>query len=165
MSNNVIERALQCDTESREEGGFLYSSEKEFSMSKIKFSTLLVVLGSFALSGCAFLVGGAAVGAGVSGTYVWVNGEMRTDYYAPFEKVWAAVEKTVADMHGIDVEPSKEIAQGKINVIIDDEKVLFSVKYKEKNVTTVGIRVGIMGNKLSSQLLHDKIAENLAKKK
>jgi len=124
----------------------------------------IIFVGLTVFSGCAVLVGGAAVGAGVSGTYVYVKGEMITDYYAPFEKVWAAVEKTVADMHGLDVERNKEIAQGTINAFINEDKVFFSVKYKEKNVTTVAVRVGMLGNKLASQMLHDKIADHLPKK-
>jgi len=116
----------------------------------------------FLLPGCAALVvGGAAIGAG-TGTYFYVNGELKTDYYASFDKVWGACEKTVADMRGIEVAPSREIAQGKISAVINNEKVNFDIKYKSKDLTTVSIRVGYIGNKLSSQLLHDKIAENLA---
>jgi len=117
----------------------------------------------FLFSSCAALVvGGAAVGAS-TGTYFYVTGELKTDYYASFDKVWSACEKTVADMRGIEVAPTKEIAQGKISTVINNEKVNFDIKYKSKDFTTVSIRVGLIGNKLSSQLLHDKIAENLAK--
>ncbi|MBI4634474.1 MAG: DUF3568 family protein [Deltaproteobacteria bacterium] len=125
---------------------------------------LLLVMGVFLLSGCpAAIVGGAAAGAG-SGTYLYVNGELKADYNSPLEKVWAACEKTVADMRGLDVEPIKEIARGTINAVIDDEKVKITVEYKARNVTTVAIRVGMLGSKLSSQLLHDKVADNLVKK-
>jgi hypothetical protein len=117
----------------------------------------------FLFSGCAALVvGGAAVSAG-TGTFFYVNGELKTDYYASFDKVWNACERTVAQMRGIEVTPVKELAQGTIITVINDEKVYFDIKYKSKSFTTVAIRVGVMGNKLSSQLLHDKIAENLAK--
>jgi hypothetical protein len=115
------------------------------------------------MSGCpAAVVGGAAVGAG-TGTYFYINGEMKTDYYYPYEKVWTACEKTVADMRGIDVIRNKEIGTGTITTLIDNEKVLFSIQYKAKNVTMVAIRVGMIGNKLSSQLLHDKINDNISK--
>ena len=125
---------------------------------------ILVVMGAFLISGCAAaLVGGAAVGAG-SGTYFYINGEMKTDYYSSFDAVWSACEKTVADMRGLDVQRDKMLAKGKIDAIIDDEKVHISVTYKAKNVTTVSIRIGLLGNKLSSQLIHDKILDNLAKK-
>ena len=128
---------------------------------------LLLILSLFALflfSGCELLlIGGAAAGAGTAGTYYYVNGGLKTDYSAPFDKVWSACEKTVADMHGIEVVPNREIAQGTINTLINDEKVNFEITYKSKNLTTVTIRVGLIGNKLSAQLLHDKITDYLIK--
>jgi hypothetical protein len=133
-------------------------------MRKQTFGILMAVMGLFLLSGCAaVVVGGAAVGAG-SGTYFYINGEMKTDYYFSFDAVWSACEKTVADMRGLDVQRDRMLAKGKIDAVIDDEKVQISVTYKAKNVTTVSIRIGIFGNKLSSQLMHDKILDNLAKK-
>jgi len=129
---------------------------------------LLLILSFFTLflfSGCAeLLIGSAAVGAGTAGTYFYINGELKTDYTASFDEVWAACEKTVADMRGVEVVPEKEIAKGKITALINDEKVKFDITYKSKNLTTVAIRVGLIGNKLSSQLLHDKITDYLAKK-
>ena len=117
----------------------------------------------FLFSGCAALVvGGAAVSAG-TGTYFYINGELKTDYIASFDKVWNACEKTVADMRGTEVQPVKEIAKGTITATINDEKVKFEITYRAKNQITVGIRVGLVGNKLSSQLLHDRIADNLSK--
>ena len=129
---------------------------------------LFLILSLFALfifSGCVpLLIGGAAAGAGTAGTYYYINGELKTDYSSSFDEVWTACEKTVADMKGIEVVPEKEIARGTINTLINDEKVKFGIAYKSKNLTTVAIRVGLLGNKLSSQLLHDKIADYLAKK-
>jgi len=125
---------------------------------------ILSLLFSFVLlmNGCAaLLVGGTAVGAGV-GTYYYVSGELKTDYPASFDRVWNACEKTVADMRGVDVEPFREIARGKISAFIRGEKVRIVITYKSKELTNVSIRVGMLGNKLSSQLLHDKIAGHLA---
>lgn len=124
---------------------------------------ILFLFVSFLFSGCApLIIGGAAAGAG-AGTYYYINGELKTDYNASYDQVWKACEKTVAGMRGIDVVPTKEIAKGSITALINDEKVKFHVTYKSKNVTTVAVRVGLIGNQLSSQLLHDKIADNLAK--
>ncbi|MEN6374874.1 MAG: DUF3568 family protein [Smithella sp.] len=134
-------------------------------MKRNNFGVIILMLAAFLFSGCVpLVVGGAAVGAG-TGTYIFVNGELKTDYYASFDKVWNACEQTIADMRGTEVVPVKEIAQGKITTLINDEKVQFDLKYKSKDVTTVSIRVGMVGNKLSSQLLHDKIAEHLAQNK
>ncbi|PJC74926.1 MAG: hypothetical protein CO013_03280 [Syntrophobacterales bacterium CG_4_8_14_3_um_filter_58_8] len=125
---------------------------------------VLMVMGAFLISGCAVLLPvGAAVGAG-SGTYFFINGEMKTDYYHSFDAAWNACQKTVADMRGLDVLPEKEIGKGKISAMIDDEKVQISITYKAKNVTTVSVRVGLIGNKLSSQLIHDKIGDNLVRR-
>ncbi len=134
-------------------------------MKKI-FYTLFPLIGAMVLAGCVPLVAGTAAGVGSSGTYLYMQGELKTDYYYSFDKVWAACEKTIADMRGHDVEPNKDVGQGKIDAMIEDEKVHFSIKYKGKDVTgrdinTVGVRVGLMGNELSSKLMHDKIAENL----
>ena len=125
---------------------------------------VLLVMGAFMISGCAAAwVGVAAVGAG-SGTYFYINGEMKTDYYHSFDATWSACQKSVADMRGVDVEQDKEIGNGKIAAVINDEKVKIEVLYKAKNVTTVSVRVGLIGDRLSSQLIHDKIGDNLARK-
>ena len=117
----------------------------------------------FFFSGCVpLIVGGAAAGAG-AGTYYYINGELKTDYSKSFDQVWTACEKTIANMHGTEVVREKEIAKGTINTIINNEQVKFDITYKSKNLTTVAIRVGLIGNRLSSQLLYDKIADNLAK--
>lgn len=125
---------------------------------------LLLIMGMFLLSGCpALVVGGAAVGAG-TGTYLFIEGELKTDYSFPFDTTWNACEKAISDMHGVDVIPYKEIGKGTIDAIINGEKVRFNVTYKSNNITTVGIRVGVLGNQLASQRLHDKISGHLLKK-
>jgi hypothetical protein len=128
---------------------------------------LAVLFGVLLLAGCgaetALVVGGvAAVGAG-GGTYAYLTGEMKTDYYYPMDKTWAACEKTVADLKGRDVVPERKIGEGSIKAVIDGEDVTIDLKYKDKAVTTVSVRVGMFGNKVSSQLIHDRIRENLPK--
>lgn len=125
----------------------------------------LLVLSLFVISACGpeVLVIGGIVGSG-AGTYYYIDGDLVTDYGAPIDQVWGACEKTIADMRGNEVEPKKEIGTGTIRAIINDEKVIFRINYKSKDLTNVGIRVGLFGNKLSAQLLHDKIRENIVKK-
>jgi len=125
---------------------------------------VLLIMGALMISGCELaLIGVGAVGAG-SGTYFYINGEMKTDYYHSFDATWSACQKSVADMRGLDVEQEKEIGNGKIMAVVNDEKVKIEVLYKAKNVTTVSIRVGLTVAKLPSQLIHDKIGDNLARK-
>jgi len=125
---------------------------------------LSLLLASFFISGCtALAVGGAGTLTG-TGTYVYLNRELTTDYYYSFDKVWEACEKTVAESHGEEVLPHKEIGFGTISALLYHEEVKITIKYKARNVTTVAVRVGLMGNKRSSQLLHDKILANLSPK-
>ena len=125
---------------------------------------LILLVCCFSLYGCPVLVVGGAAVAGGTGTYYYVEGEMRTDYYFPVSAVWSAVEKTIADMKGRDVEPDKQTDGGKITAVINDEKVQFRIKYKDKDLTTLGIRVGVVGNEAASKVLHDKVADLLLKK-
>jgi len=48
--------------------------------------------------------------------------------------------------------------------VINDEKVTFRLKYKDKDLTTLGIRVGLVGNETASKMLHDRVADHLLKK-
>jgi len=132
-------------------------------MIRKKMRLSLLLMGFFLISACAPLVIGGIVGSG-AGTYYYIDGELVNDYSAPFDKVWSACEKTVADMRAKEVQPKREIGVGSIRSVINDENVTFNVSYKAKNLTKVGIRVGLIGNKLSAQLLHDKIYDNIAKK-
>jgi hypothetical protein len=125
---------------------------------------LIVLTCCFSLYGCPVLVVGGAAVAGGTGTYYYVEGEMRTDYYFSVDAVWSAVEKTIADMKGRDVEPDKQSDGGKIVAVINDEKVQFRLKYKDKDLTSLGIRVGAVGNEAASKVIHDRVADNLLKK-
>ena len=125
---------------------------------------LIVLTCCFSLYGCPVLIVGGAAVAGGTGTYYYVEGEMRTDYYFSVDGVWSGVEKTIADMKGRDVEPDKQTDGGTIVAVINDEKVTFKLKYKDKDLTSLGIRVGLMGNEAASKVIHDRVADNLLKK-
>ena len=123
-----------------------------------QFWSLMTV---FLATGCVpLVVGGTAVG---TGTYFYVNGTLQTDYRDSFDRVWTACEKTMADMHAKSVQPFKEIGKGTISAIINDEQVRFDVTYVGKNLTSVSVRVGFFGDRTASQLLHDKISDNLSR--
>ncbi|OHE16298.1 MAG: hypothetical protein A2X96_03395 [Syntrophobacterales bacterium GWC2_56_13] len=96
-----------------------------------------------------------------SGEFIYTDGYLRAAYIFPFEKVWAACEKTVTDLKAVDVERVKKIATGNLTAMIQDDKVRISVEYVEKGMTAVSIMVGPSGNNLASQLIHDRIANVL----
>ena len=123
---------------------------------------LILLACCVSLYGCPVLVVTGAAVAGGTGTYYYVEGDMRTDYYFSVSGVWSAVEKTIADMKGRDVEPDKD--GGKIVAVINDEKVTFRLTYKDKDLTTLGVRVGLVGNEAASKVIQDRVADNLLKK-
>lgn len=126
---------------------------------------LILVIGVFLISGCdaAFIMGDKVVGVR-SGKFIYTDGFLTTDYHSSFDKAWKACEKTVADMKASNIEKNKKIATGTIDAILSDEKIHISVKYAEKNVTTVAVRVGMAGNNFASQLIQEKIKKNISKR-
>jgi hypothetical protein len=112
--------------------------------------------------GCdtAFQVGDSVVGI-QSGKFFYTDGVLRTNYHEEFQKVWDACIKAVQDMKAVDIAKDKKISEGMIEAKVYDEEVRIVVEYRENNITQVGIRVGVSGSNISSQLIHDKIKQNL----
>ncbi|MCD6152774.1 MAG: DUF3568 family protein [Syntrophobacterales bacterium] len=126
---------------------------------------LLVLICVVATFGCntAIKMGDSVVGF-QSGKFFYTDGILRTNYHAPYERVWKACQKTLTDMKAVDIAEDKKISKGIIEAKLSDEDVRISVDYTEKNVTMVAVRVGVMGNKFTSQLIHEKIKQNLLEK-
>ncbi len=124
-------------------------------------ASLMVMLTAFCLSGCAAVVLGGAAAAAGTGTYVYVEGDMKTDYFYSFEDVWTACESVIAKMNALDVVKDKDVGKGKIQAVLDGEKVWFTAKYKADELTSLTVRVGFLGDKVASQRLHDLVADNL----
>jgi len=114
------------------------------------------------IAGCdtALTVGAKTIGIR-SGEFIYSDGYLRATYIFPFDKVWPACEKTLTGMKATDVERIRKIAQGTFTAMILDEKVRISVDYVEKEITAVSIMVGMSGNNLASQLIHDRLATTL----
>ncbi len=123
---------------------------------------MLLVPALFLITACdtALTVGTKTIGIR-SGEFIYTDGYLRATYLFPFEKVWAACEKTMNDLKAGDVERVKKIATGNLTAMIQDDKVRISVEYVEKGMTAVSIMVGPSGNNLASQLIHDRIANVL----
>jgi hypothetical protein len=123
-----------------------------------------LIIGALFISGCdaALVRGGRIIGIH-SGEFIYSDGYLRVNYKFPLDIVWNACEKTVVDMKGSGIEKNKKIATGTITATIQDEKVTIMVEYESKEVTTVSILVGIAGNNIASQLIHEKIGGNLQK--
>ncbi|MBN2515759.1 MAG: DUF3568 family protein [Deltaproteobacteria bacterium] len=126
---------------------------------------LFILIVIVSAHGCdtAFKVGDSTLGI-QSGKFFFTDGVLRTNYHAEFQRVWDACVETMRDMKAIDLAEDKKISEGRIEAKVYDEEVRIAVEYKGKNMTQVAIRVGVSGSNISSQLIHDKIKQNLLKK-
>ena len=118
---------------------------------------LIAVLLPIAACDTSLTVGAKTLGLR-SGEFVYMDGYLRTTYTVPFDQAWTACDRTLIEMKATDVEPVRKIAQGTFTAMVQDEKVRISVDYVEKGITAISIMVGMSGNSLASQLLHDRIA-------
>lgn len=123
---------------------------------------LILCIGILLISGCdtAFTVGGRTMGIR-SGNFIFTDGYLSSSYNFSLDKVWKACEKTMTDMKATGIEKKMKISTGTITAIVQDEKVQINVEYASQTQTLVSIRIGIAGNNMASQLIHEKIAGNL----
>jgi hypothetical protein len=131
-------------------------------MSRINW-ILCLSLGILLIFGCnsSFQVGDKVVGL-KSGKFFYTDGTLRTEYNgASFNEAWKACEQTLTDMEALGIVKNKEISKGTIDAILQDEKVRITVNYVDRDITMVGVRVGIAGDNFSSRLIQDKIKANL----
>jgi len=131
-------------------------------MSKINWF-ICISLGILLILGCnsSFQLGDSVVGLR-SGNFFVTDGTLRTEYKgASFNETWEACEKTLRDMKALGIVKAKEISKGTIDAILQDEKIRITVIYVDRDVTIVGVRIGIAGNNFSSRLIQDKIKLNI----
>ncbi|MCX5821357.1 MAG: DUF3568 family protein [Deltaproteobacteria bacterium] len=131
-------------------------------MKRMLLGAMFLIPALLLIAGCdtSLTVGAKTIGIR-SGEFIYTDGYLRATYLFPFDKAWKACDKTLAGMKATDVERIRKIAQGRFTAMIQDEKVLISVDYVEKEITAIAIMVGTSGNNLASQLLHDRITNTL----
>ncbi len=130
----------------------------------MKTKIFLFLLVTALLSGCnaAMVMNGKVMGIS-SGKFIYQDGYLTTHYKADIEPVWQASNKAVTDLKGRDIQKDRKIASGSIKTIILDEKVTILVEYIEKDLTSVSVITGIVGNNMASRIIQDRIAENIVK--
>lgn len=96
-----------------------------------------------------------------SDKFIYGEGYVISMYRHPFEKVWKALEETVQELRFTNVEKEKKIGRGKIAGVLNGEKVVFKVAYTDRELTEVSVLVGLGGNNIAAQFLHEKIAGKL----
>lgn len=126
------------------------------------YRMVLVIIGVLFMMGCdaAIVRDGKIIGIH-SGRFISEDGYLRMNYRFNIDQVWPVCEKVVADMKAQNVEKIKKISKGTIKSLIQDENVMIIVEYVTKELTTVSVLVGLTGNNIASQLIHEKIGIRL----
>ena len=125
---------------------------------KILFLILLL------LAGCNAAINMNGKVAGInSGRFVYQDGNLISNYRVDIDSVWTACEKSITELKAADIQKERKISSGIIKSVIQDEKVTIKVEYVDKDLTSVSVFVGVVGNNMAAQLIHDKIIANLAK--
>jgi len=130
----------------------------------IKKSIFILLFAVFLLCGCdaALVMNGKVMGVS-SGSFIYQDGYLVTNYEAEINAVWRACEKALKDLKAVDVQKDRKIAVGSIKATIQDEKVAILVEYVARDLTTVSVIAGIAGNNIASRMIQDKIASNIVK--
>lgn len=123
----------------------------------------LIFLILLLLAGCNAAINMNGKVAGISsGHFVYQDGNLTSNYKADIDLVWAACEKSVTELKAADIQKERTISTGMIKAVIQDEKITIKVEYVDKDLTSVSVFVGVVGNNMASRLIHDKIIGNLA---
>lgn len=109
-------------------------------------------------SGCVLVVAGAA-GAG---TVAYVEGELRTTVGKNYERVCRASVKAVDQLQFHLISEAKDALSDTITARTgQDKKVTIVLKREAEGVTSVNIRVGIVGNEATSREIFNQIDRDL----
>lgn len=121
---------------------------------------LLAAISLLVACDTALTVGSKTIGFH-SGEFIYTDGYLRTTYAFPIDQVWTACEKVLAEMKAGEVERIRRIATGRFEATVQYEKVRISLEYIDRQATGVSIMVGVGGNHLASQLIHERLARAL----
>lgn len=130
----------------------------------MKTKILLLLAMACLLFGCnaAMVINGKVMGIS-SGTFIYEDGYLTTQYKADIEPVWKACEKAVNELNGQQTQKERNISTGSIKTVISDEKVIILVEYIGKDLTSVSVLSGVVGNNMADRIIQDKIAANIGK--
>ena len=118
-----------------------------------KFALLVIV--SLSLSACAaVVVGGAAA-------YTYVSGWLKKDYHAGIKRAYHASIKAVRENDLEIIEKGQDITYAFVKAKGAKREIWIKLNRKSRSVTSISIRVGVLGDRRASRIIHDSIANLL----
>ncbi len=129
-------------------------------------NVIALILVGMMCSGCAFLIGASVGGRVVAGAYEYTEGEVKRPYVASMGTAWVACQDALKDV-GVEIfessmeEPTHWTMKAKTK---KGREIKIALDTVSDDITKVGIRIGILGDDVLSELIHDAIAKQLEAK-
>jgi len=126
----------------------------------ISYLKKIILLGTAVifLNACAAaVIGGAAAGA----TYISIKGWLVRDYGASIDKAYEVSLKVVKEHNLEIIESGFQLTKANITAKGDLHHVWIRLERQSKKVTKISVRVGLMGDKEASKMIHESIASLL----
>jgi hypothetical protein len=110
------------------------------------------------LYGCAAVLIGVGAGVGI-GAYKYVDGRLSREYPIGYAKAWHSIN-TALEHQQISISNSiNEGEKGTIEAVRKDgKKVTVVLNDRGQGVTSISVRVGMFGDRLEAEKIHDEIA-------
>lgn len=124
-----------------------------------KRTRLMLLLSSLVFFyGCAAVLLGVGAGVGI-GTYKYVEGNLIMEYPVSYTKAWDAANTTLANLKIGVTNSFNNGVKGTIEAVQKDgTKVVLNIKDKGQKVTSISVRVGILGDSNAAEKIHKAIA-------
>ena len=124
-----------------------------------KRTRLMLLLSSLIFFyGCAAALLGVGAGVG-AGAYRYLEGNLVREYPVSQTKAWDAANTALANLKIGITSSFNNGAKGTIEAVQKDgTKVVLKIRDKGQKVTSISVRVGIMGDRKSAEVIHNAIA-------
>lgn len=134
--------------------------ENAMNMSRLKnVCTIGLLLMSLAgLSGCAAVAAGAMAGGG---TYAYVTGWGTVTYNVDLDQAYEAALEACDELDLLVQKQERHLSEAGIEAKDGDSTVWIDLDSEGIRVTKVAVRVGVLGDKVASERIHDRIAKEL----
>ena len=110
------------------------------------------------LYGCVLAWVGVGAGVGI-GTYKFIEGRLEREYPLSYSRAWDATNAALENLKISISDSKKGSTKGTIDAVRKDGKrVLVSLKDRGQGVTTISVRVGLIGERSLAEQVHDEIA-------
>ncbi len=124
-----------------------------------RFTNLVILVCSLSvLYGCAVALLGVGAGVGI-GAYKYVEGSLVRQYPLSYSRAWDATNSALENLQISISNSMDEGAKGKIEAVRKDgKKVVIKIKDEGQGVSTITVRVGMLGDRGIAERIHEEIA-------